>query len=175
AMMNQQHYDQGEAAFDAAMALYEKLPEGSATPQMLELAYNKGLLYLRWGRQASAERELRRVLDGTHGRRTSMALAAEMRLAQVLREQGRFAQALPLLQSGMRHARELYGPQSRFVLMQHDGLADLYMDAGDYAAAEREYLQRHRLSALIDGTGSVEYSMGLFNYGTLQELRGDVA
>ncbi|MCG8276288.1 serine/threonine-protein kinase [Stenotrophomonas sp. NLF4-10] len=175
ALVNQQHFDRGEAAFDTTMMLYGRQPEGSATTQVLELAYNKGLMYLRWGRLAQAEREFRRVLDGVHGRRTSMVLATEMRLAQVLREQGRFAQALPLLQSGMRHARELYGPQSSFVLMQHDGLADLYMDAGDYAAAEREYLQRHRLSALIDGTGSVEYSMGLFNYGTLQELRGDVA
>ncbi|SBV35541.1 putative Serine/threonine protein kinase [uncultured Stenotrophomonas sp.] len=175
ALVNQQRFDRGEAAFDAAMSLYGRQPEGSATTQMLELAYNKGLMYLRWGRLAQAEREFRRVLDGVHGRRTSMVLATEMRLAQVLREQGRFAQALPLLQSGMRHARALYGPQSSFVLMQHDGLADLYMDAGDYAAAEREYQQRHRLSALIDGTGSVEYSMGLFNYGTLQELRGDVA
>ena len=175
ALVKQQHFDQGEAALDTAMTLYGKQPEGSATTQMLELAYNKGLMYLRWGRLEQAERELRGVLDGVHGRSTSMVLATEVRLAQVLREQGRFVQALPLLQSSMRHAHDLYGPQSSFVLMQHDGLADLYVDMGDYAAAEREYLQRHRLSALIDGTDSVEYSMGLFNYGTLQELRGDTA
>ncbi len=174
ALANQQHFDDGEAAFDVAMALYEKLPEGSATPQLLELSYSKGLLYLRWGRPAAAERELRKVLDGVHGRRTSMALAAEMRLAQVLREQGRFAQALPLLQSGMRHARELYGPESRYVLMQHDGLADLYADSGDYAAAERQYHERHRLSATLDGADSVEYSMGLFNHGALWERRGNL-
>jgi len=174
ALVNQQHFDRGEAAFDTAMDLYGKLPDGSVATEKLALIHNKGLMYLRWGRLASAEREFRQVLAGAQGRGTSMALAAEMRLAQILREQGRFAQALPLLQAGLRHAQDLYGPQSSFVLMQHDGLADLYRDWGDYAAAERQYRQRQQLSALIDGTGSVEYSMGLYNYGELQELRGDV-
>ncbi len=175
AMVNQQHFDLGEEAFDTAMALYAKLPEGSAATERLALSYNKGLLYLRWGRRAAAEREFRQVLAGLHGRRTSMTLAAEMRLAQLLREQGQYRKALPLLQSGMRHAQELYGPESSFVLQQHDGLADLYRDSGDYASAERQYQERQRLSAIIDGVDSVEYSMGLFNYGDLQERRGDVA
>jgi len=175
ALVNQQQFDRGEAAFDTAMGLYAKLPHYSVASEKLALSYNKGLMYLRWGRLASAERELRHVLGGSQGRGTSMALAAEMRLAQILREQGRFAQALPLLQAGLRHAEELYGPESSFVLMQHDGLADLYRDWGDYAAAEQQYQQRLRLSGIIDGTGSVEYSMGLFNYGELQELRGDLA
>lgn len=175
ALVNQQHFDRSEAAFDTAMDLYGKLPGSSVATEKLALSYNKGLMYLRWGRLASAEREFRHVLASVQGRGSSMALAAEMRLAQILREQGRFAQALPLLQAGLRHAEELYGPESSFVLMQHDGLADLYRDSGDYAAAERQYQQRQRLSAIIDGTGSVEYSMGLFNYGDLQELRGDVA
>ena len=174
ALVNQQHFDQGEAAFDTAMGLYGKLPGSGVAPQKLALSYNKGLMYLRWGRLASAEREFRHVLAGVQGRGSSMALATEMRLAQILREQGRFAQALPLLQAGLRHAEELYGPESSFVLMQHDGLADLYRDSGDYAAAERQYQQRQRLSGIIDGIGSVEYSMGLYNYGELQELRGDV-
>ncbi|MCL7713367.1 serine/threonine-protein kinase [Stenotrophomonas mori] len=174
ALLNQQQYHRAEAAFDAAMALYAQLPADTVTTQKLTLSYNKGLMYLRWGRLAAAERELRHVLAGVGGRRTSMALAAEMRLAHVLREQGRFAQALPLLQAGMRHARELYGPENSFLRMQHDGLADLYRDLGDYAAAEQEFLQRQRLSARIDGVDSVEYSMGLFNYGELQQLRGQV-
>lgn len=175
ALVNQQQFDRAEAAFDTAMELYAKLPHPGVASEKLALSYNKGLMYLRWGRLASAERELRQVLGGSPRRRTSMALAAEMRLAQILREQGRFAQALPLLQAGLRHAQELYGPESSFVLMQHDGLADLYRDWGDYAAAERQYQLRQHLSGLIDGTGSVEYSMGLFNYGDLQELRGDLA
>ncbi len=175
ALVNQQHFDHAETAFDAAMALYARLPTDSVATETLTLSYNKGLMYLRWGRLASAEREFRHVLGGAQGRGTSMALATEMRLAQILREQGRFAQALPLLQAGLRHAEELYGPESSFVLMQHDGLADLYRDSGDYAAAERQYRQRQRLSGIIDGTDSVEYSMGLYNYGDLQELRGDVA
>ncbi|MGH8055243.1 MAG: protein kinase domain-containing protein [Stenotrophomonas sp.] len=175
ALINQQAFDQAEVVLDAATTLYDKQADPTAAAKRLELTYNKGLMYLRWGRQEAAEREFGEVLASLHGRRTSMALASEVRLAQVLREQGKYAQALPLLQSGMRHALELYGPRSRFVLIQHDGLADLYSDSGDYAAADKQYEQRHALSALLDGIDSVEYSMGLFNHGTLRELRGDLS
>jgi|GEM_PF-4200694 len=106
ALVNQQQFDRAEAAFDTAMELYAKLPHPGVASEKLALSYNKGLMYLRWGRLASAERELRQVLGGSPPRRTSMALAAEMRLAQILREQGRFAQALPLLQAGPRPPRE---------------------------------------------------------------------
>ncbi|MNU84189.1 Serine/threonine-protein kinase PknB [compost metagenome] len=174
ALINLQAFDQAEAALDVATDLYAKEADPTAAAKRLELTYNKGLMYLRWGRQQPAEREFREVLASLHGRRTSMALASEVRLAQVLREQGRYEQALPLLQSGMRHALDLYGPKSRFVLIQHDGLADLYSDSGDYAAADKQYEERHALSALLDGTDSVEYSMGLFNHGTLREQRGDL-
>ena len=173
ALVNQQHFDQAEVAFDTAMTQYAKLPEADVATEKLELSYNKGLMYLRWGRAVQAEQEFRRVLASRHGRRTSMALAAETRLAQILREQGEFAQALPLARSGLAHARQLYGARSSFVLMQLDGLADLYRDSGDYAAAMEQYRQRQQLSALIDGTHSVEYSMGLYNHGELQRLRGD--
>ena len=173
-LVNQQHFDLGEEEFNTAMALYAELPQGSVATEKLELSYNMGLLYLRWGRRVSAEREFRKVLADLHGRRTGLTLAAETRLAQVLREQGEYAKALPLLQSGMRHLQELYGPESSFVLIQHDGLADLYRDSGNYAAAERQYRERQRLSAIIDGVDSVNYSMGLYNYGALQVLRGDV-
>ncbi len=175
ALVNQQQFDQAEIAFDSAMAFYAKQTDHTSLAKRLEVSYNKGLMYLRWGKLEAAEQAFRQVLESLHGRRTSMALAAEVRLAQLLREQGRYAQALPLLQSGMRHALELYGPESRFVLIQHDGLADLYRDAGDYAAADRQYQQRHALSRQLDGAESVEYSMGLFNHGTLQELHGDLA
>jgi predicted negative regulator of RcsB-dependent stress response len=175
ALANQQQFDQAEVAFDSAMAFYSRQTDHTAMAKRLELSYNKGLMYLRWGKLEAAEQAFGQVLDSLHGRRTSMALAAEVRLAQLLREQGRYEQALPLLQSGMRHALELYGPQSRFVLIQHDGLADLYRDSGDYVAADRQYQQRHALSAQLDGPESVEYSMGLFNHGTLHELRGDLS
>ncbi|KRG43394.1 hypothetical protein ARC78_07125 [Stenotrophomonas pictorum JCM 9942] len=171
---NQQQFDKAEALFDQARQLYETLPNAHAEVLLPELTYNKGIMYLRHGRQAAAEVAFRQVLAGRHGRRTSLTLATEMRLAQILREQGRFDQALPLLQSGMHRATELYGDQSSFVLMQHDALADLYRDAGNYAAAEVQYKLRQRLSAVLDGADSVEYSMGLFNYALLHDLRGDV-
>jgi len=175
ALVNQQYFDLGEAAFDTAMALYKDAAGMDVAAEVSELAYNKGLMYLRWGRQASAEREFRQMLGSLHGRRTTLALAAEMRLAQILREQGKYEQALPLLQSGMQYALELYGAESSFVRMQYDGLADLYRDSGDYAAAELHYQKRNALSARLDGQDSVEYSMGLFNYGSLKELRGELA
>ena len=173
ALVNQQAFGQGEVVLDEAMDLYATQHDPTAAAKRLELSYQKGLMYLRWGKRQAAEHEFRQVLASQHGRRTSLSLASEVRLAQVLREQGKYEQALPLLQSGMRHALELYGPESRFVLIQHDGLTDLYSDSGNYVAADKQYQERHKLSALLDGLDSVEYSMGLFNHGALQELRGD--
>ncbi len=174
ALVNQQAFDQAEVVLDAAMDLYARQGDPTSSAKRLELSVKKGLMYLRWGKQQAAEREFRQVLAMQHGRRTSTALAAEVRLAQVLREQRKYGQALPLLRSGMRHALELYGPESRFVLLQHDGLADLYSDSGDFVAADRQYLERHKLSTLLDGPDSVQYSMGLFNHGALLESRGDL-
>jgi len=173
ALVNQQHFDLGEAAFNQAVSLYQQATDVDVTAEISELSYNKGLLYLRWGRQQSAEREFRHMLDNLHGRRTTLALAAETRLAQIFREQGKYEEALPLLQSGMQHALELYGAESSFVRLQHDGLADLYRDSGEHAAAELQYQKRNALSARLDGPDSVEYSMGLYNYASLKELRGD--
>ena len=173
ALVNQQHFDLAEAAFNSATVLYGNSTGVDTAAEVSELSYNKGLMYLRWGRQESAEREFRQMLGNLHGRRTTLALAAEVRLAQIFREQGRYEQALPLLQSGLQHALELYGAESSFVRVQYDGLADLYRDWGEYAAAELQYQKRNELSARLDGADSVEYSMGLFNYGSLKELRGD--
>lgn len=173
ALTGQQRFDAAEAAFDLAQRLYLQQP-GEEDAWLHELLYNRGLMYLRWGRQDQAERAFRQVLAGLHGRRTSMTLAVELNLAQILREQANFPQALELLQKGQQHALHLYGPQSRFVLMQHDALADLYVDMGELTAADQQFRVRQRLSAALDGEESVGYSMGVFNHGSLYELRGDI-
>lgn len=175
AQTNQQQFDIAEKTFDQALSRYAALPGNEAQVALHKLVYDKGIMYLRRGRLQSAEAAFHQVLAGLHGRRTSLALATEVRLAQVLREQGKFDQALPLLQSGMRRAIDLYGAESSFVLMQHDALADLYTDSGNYVAAEAQYRIRQRLSATIDGVDSVEYSMGMFNYAALHDLRGDIS
>ncbi len=172
ALTNQQAYHDAEMVLQQATALYAEDTDPLAPVKQLELSYTKGLMYLRWGRQHEAEAQFRHVLGSAQGRRTSLTLASEVRLAQVLREQGHFAQALALLRGGMQQTLDLYGPNSRFVLVRHDGLADVYRDSGDYIAADREYAERHRLSALLDGTDSVEYSMGLYNHAELLQLRG---
>lgn len=172
---NQQQFDNAEAAFERAVRLYGALPGKDVDVALQGLAYQRGLMYLRRGRLESAEAEFRKVLGGLHGRRTSLALASEVRLTQILREQGKFDRALPLARSGLRHAIELYGAESSFVLIQHDALADLYRDSGDYVAADAQYRQRQHLSALLHGEDSVDYSMGLLNYAGLQEARGDIA
>ncbi len=174
ALTNQQHFEAAENAYLAAQAKLAGLPTVDGGAVLHEITYNQGLLYLRWGRHAAAEQAFRKVLEGLHGRRTSLALAVEMRLAQLLREQGKYAQALPLLQAGMKHVRNLYGVNNSFILVQHDALADLYVDMGDYPAAEAEFRARLALSEAIEGPASVGYSMGLFNHGALHELRGQV-
>jgi len=174
AYTNQQLFDRAEVAFKQARAAYAGLSGTDDEAQLHELVYNTGLMYLRWGRTQDAARHFRQVIDSLHGRRTSLALAAETRLAQILREQGDYAQALPLLQAGMQQAIALYGAENSFVLVQHEALADLYQDMGNFTAAEEQFRARQRLSAIIDGEASVRYSMGLFNYGTLHEQRGDL-
>ena len=174
ALVSQQRFDAAEQDFEQAQRLYGVSHLSAEDGRLHELLYNQGLMYLRWGHQPEAEKAFRQVLAGLHGRRTSMSLTVELHLAQILREQGKFNEALALLQRGQQQALGLYGAKNGFMLAQHDALADLYVDMGDLDAAEQQFRERQRLSAAIDGETSVGYSMGLFNHGSLYELRGDL-
>ena len=174
ALTNQQQFDQAEQAFTAAIAIHNALPEQGGPAQWAVVQHNMGMLYWRWGRLAAAEQQFRSVLGSVPSPGASLSQTVETSLAQILREQGRYAEALPLLETGMRRALALYGPQSSFVLLHHDALADLYQGSGDYRSADKQYRARLALGNVVEGHDSVGQAMALFNYGTLQESRGDL-
>lgn len=175
ALVNLQRFEDSERELSLALALLSSSPTPEARDVERNVRYEMALMYWRWGKLSLAERNFRELLRGLQGRDLVLRQSVETRLGQVLREQARYAEALPLLQGGLNYAVELYGPQSSFVLLQQEALADLYQDAGDYAAAERHYLVSIALGEQIYGARSVRQSQTLYNYATLKEARGDIA
>lgn len=174
ALTNLQRFDQAEESFHAALRVRRLLPDQHEPVQLAPVMLNLGLMYWRWGHLAEAERQFRDAMEMMPGQETSLFHMLETRLAQLLREQGRYAEAQPLLERGMRRAVQLYGPESTFVLLQHEALADLYQDSGDYEAADREHRARLQLGEVVEGSDSIRQAMALYNHGTLQERRGDL-
>ncbi|QOW18777.1 serine/threonine protein kinase [Lysobacter ciconiae] len=175
ALTNLQQFDKAEQAFNRSIEIHSALPGQDGPARLAMVKHNLGLMYWRWGKQAAAEQQFRSVIAALPRRGTSLSHAVETRLAQILREQGRYAEALPLLQEGMQRAIALYGPQSSFVLLQHEALADLYQDWGDYRSADQQHQARLALGEVVEGLDSIGQAMALYNYGTLQEARGDLA
>ncbi|MGY0504253.1 protein kinase domain-containing protein [Luteimonas sp. e5] len=175
ALSNLQAFDESVAAYHKALDLYADLPAASVGLDALRARYQLGHAFALWGRQQDAEREFRSVLAQLGGRSPVLHLATETRLGQVLRWQGQLSEALPLLQQALAEAQAIYGPDSGMLILQHDALADLYLDMGDYPASEAQYRQRLALSEKVQGPDSIGHSMGLFNFGALLEAREDLA
>lgn len=169
-----QDFPAAEQDFLRAIALMADEGVQAGSDAQKKLHYNMGMLYWRWGRLEQAERQFQAVLLGLQARNISLAHEVQTRLAQILRQQGRFTEALPLLRQSMTNAVRLYGTQNTFVLLQHDALCDLYQQSGNYEAAEVQYRERQKLSEALHGRDSFDYSMGVFNYASLQEMRGDI-
>lgn len=174
ARVSLQRFEQGEHDLSAALEFLSGLPASEAAEGRYDIRFDMGLMYSRWGKPRQAEWHFRALLQEIQQRDGGLRHAVEVRLAQVLREQGRFSEALPLLQRGLDYAIAVYGAESSFVLLQHEALADLYQDSGDYRAAERHYLSAAALGERIHGRRSVPQSMILFNHATLKEARGDI-
>lgn len=175
ASINIQDFPAAEAALAQALARLDEVPAGAEADLRARVRYQQALLNWRWGRPAQAERLYRDLLARTPPAQTSAIHDLETRLGQVLRAQGRFAEARRLLEQGMARAGALYGADSRFVLLQHEALADLYWDMGDYRAADAEFQRLLPLAQSLEGARSVRASQALHNYASLRAARGDAA
>lgn len=165
----------GEAAFAEAQALLEAPGADEEQELRFRVQYQIALLHWRRGRPGQAEQLYRQLLARTPPARTSLVHDLETRLGQVLRAQGQLAEARRLLENGMVRARALYGEDSRFVLLQHEALADLYWDMGDYPAAQAEFVRLLPIVRMIEGEASLRESQALFNYAELLASRGNPA
>lgn len=173
ALTNQQAYDRAEQVYLQALRQFEQHQQHSSL-EALHTRYHLGTLYNQWGRYPAARRTLQEVLAQLRGRSPVLDVAARTRLGQTLRWQGEFEQALPVLQQSLHDATVLYGADAGSLLLQHDALADLYADMGNYGAADAQYRLRQELSARVDGVDSVAYSMGSYNHGVLKHARDDL-
>ena len=170
-----QDFSGGEAAYAEAQARLDAMAVGEEQELRFHVPYQMALLAWRRGRPAQAEQRYRQLLMRTPPDRTSLVHDLETRLGQVLRAQGRLAEASRLLENGLIRARALYGEDSRFVLLQHEALADLYLDMGDYHAAQAEFDRQLPMVRMIEGASSVRESQVLFNYAELLTARGNPA
>lgn len=170
-----QDFTRGEAAFAQAQAHLATLAADREPALRFQVQYQTALLHWRRGRPLQAERLYRQLLAETPDSDVGRSHDLETRLGQVLRAQGRLDEARRLLESGATRARALYGDDSRFVLLQHEALADLYQDMGDFPAAEAEFVRLLRMVRSIDGTDSARESQVLFNHAEFLATRGDPA
>ena len=170
-----QDFAVGENALVQAQAHLDTLKADEEQGLRFRVPYEMALLAWRRGRPAQAEQLYRQLLARTPPTRTSLVHDLETRLGQVLRAQGRLGEARRLMENGLARAHALYGEDSRFVLLQHEALADLYWDMGDYPDAEAEFARLLPIVRMIEGEASVRESQALFNYAELLASRGNPA
>lgn len=173
ARINIQDFDGAQAALDDASRHLRALQVDDAASLRFRIDYRQALLHWRRGRPAEAERLYRDLLARTPASQTSVIHDLETRLGQVLRVQGRMQEARRLLEHGLDRARALYGEDSRFVLLQHDALADLYWDMGDLRATDDALQRMYPLVHAIEGRGGLRESQTLYNHAELRAERGD--
>lgn len=172
---NLQSFPAAHRSFDDANAILAKLPRGHESALRIDVARDMGLLYWRWGRLAESEAQYRRALAHVSPSDRSAVHELETTLARVLRERGRMDESRRLLEDGLARAQALYGPDSRFVLRQHEALADLYLVMGDYRAAGAQFRTLLLKVVATEGEDSVAHSMALHNHAELLAARGDLA
>lgn len=172
ALVSLQAFDRAEPHFRRAIALHQQADGDHASLDALRVRYHLGYMQAQWGRYQAAETEFRHILEQTRQRAPALDMAVTTRLGQTLRWQGRHAEALPLLQQALAQAQAIHGNDSSALILQHDALADLLSETGDYDQAEHHFAERLRLSAANNGTDSVAHSMGLLNLGVMRARRG---
>lgn len=175
ALVASQKFPEGEVWLQRAQDALRPIPGQGQVGLRSDIQSQFALLYWRWGRLAQAEQHYRELLARTPASEVGLIHDLETRLGQVLREAGKFAEAKGLLENGLARAKTLYGPKSRFVLLQHEALADLYVDMGDYRAAEQQFREQLRLVRMLEGPDSMRESMVLHNFAWLQTARGNTA
>lgn len=178
ARINTQDFPGAGAALDEALGHLRPLQEAEAEEAAdlrFRIEYQQALLNWRSGQPVEAERLYRGLLARTPPSQTSLVHELETRLGQVLRAQSRMPEARSLLEHGLERARAMYGPDSRFLLLQHEALADLYWDMGDLRAADDAFQRMYPLVHAVDGRDGLRESQTLHNHAQLLAIRGDKA
>lgn len=126
-----------------------------------DMAYDRcllGTLQAYAGHLDAAERNLREAV-----RLHDQAYVAYdlNRLARVLQEKGRAADAIDCLQKALRLHERFYGPDSSNVAIDKTRLADAYSEAGQLEAAEHEIEAAILLHQRIFGSDSAHFAYDL--------------
>lgn len=146
ALMREKDYAAARRLYERSLAIFTELDERtSAADARGDLAR----VDQAEGKLAEAERALRAILPSRRRLRGKIKLTNTLvQLADVLREQGRHAEALTLLQEASGHAEQLATPVRITVL---DGLAQLHEARKDFPAAIAALRQRHDLAVVLHG------------------------
>ena len=178
---------------------------GEAHPNTGTALNDLGTLYLRWGKVASAEPLLKEALDvyrRTVGEEHPYFVTTRDTLAQLgakdltlgqtpglerqigrlhkrcerLRAQGRYLDAIPLVEQQLALTRQLKGgdeyPEVATVL---NNLALLHTELADYASAEAPMMHALDITERTLGTANPEFANRVNNLGYLRRAMGDYA
>ena len=174
ALMEQERFDDSEAALLHSLEMRKSLPE--ATRMGVVATHNLGLLYRRRGDLARSETALNEALAmkrELHGDRSYEVLSTRHVLAMTLNEQGRLREAEGLQRQNLALALDLFGEASDHTATAYNELASLSQDLGEYSQAAEYYTRALKVEAEVAGEQSMSYMVTLNNLATLEESRGD--
>lgn len=131
ALMNANRLQEASEAIQKALAIYDALGTGEELPALVMRA-NVGGLSLRVGRIADAEREIKHAFEGQRALGgDSASVAASMGQYGYLKiAQGRWQEALPILEQAERMAVKFTASASALHLLNRVYLAEAHQAAG---------------------------------------------
>ncbi|MGO9114517.1 MAG: tetratricopeptide repeat protein, partial [Thermoguttaceae bacterium] len=94
---------------------------------------------------------------------------------QELESQGKYSEAIPLLQEALNLQRQFLGYSSPILATSLNNLASLYQHRGDYARAEPLYRQALEIRKKVLGENHPGYAVSLNNLAGLYKAQGDYA
>ena len=133
---------------------------------------------LRMGRPAEAEKVSRRILAGAPFTQDRVGLAslalARMHLGDALRGQGRYREAIPILQQAVEEFGRAEGADSHLALGALSTLGYMYSMTGDKAKSLQTQRQVYRLTLHRWGAQSQTTLVELLNLGSDEYDTGDL-
>jgi eukaryotic-like serine/threonine-protein kinase len=147
---------------------------GNDNSDTMRTLSNLGIVHASQGRMREAERCWREVIERRGNSDGPEVRSARANLAVVLQEQGRYAEALPLLESTLATERRVRGDRHASTLTSMSQLAMLLDEMGELEASEK--LQREcyegRLSAF--GTENADTLRSKGSLASLVRRTGDL-
>lgn len=141
-------------------------------PRLVALLNNVGTAHKRAGDLLTAEVHFRRALDMAEragGLPPPLASTVALNLADALRSQGKYEEALPFAERGLREAEEAHGPVAFETADAAADLAALLSDLGDAAGAARHL---RRAAALYERALGPGHELTRAARERLEEIEG---